>query len=104
MVGFVEAVVHLVVTGEDAGIDVTERDDHRSGQSGCVHDVSATQLTGVAQSIGKHQATFGVRINNLDRFAGHRDLHVARFLRLAGGHIFSRANDRSDLYFWLEQR
>jgi len=27
-------------------------------------------------------------VDNFDGFAGHGDLHVARLLRLAGGHVF----------------
>ena len=64
----------------------------------------AAELAGVAEAIGEHQAAFGIGVDDLNRFAGHGDLHVAWLLRLAGGHVFGGEDNRCDLHFWLKER
>ena len=91
-----EAVVHLVVVGEDAGIDVAQRDHDRAGERGGVDQMSAAELARVEETVGQNQAAFGVGVDDLDRFAGHRNLHVAGLLRFAGRHVFGGADDGRD--------
>ena len=89
-----EALPHGVVVGEDAGVDVTERDHAGAGEGGGVHQVGGAELAGVVEAVGEHQAAFGVGVDDLDGFAGHGDLHVAGLLRFAGGHVFARRKRR----------
>src|ERR1700674_3485916 len=82
-VGVREALIHLVVAGEDSGIYVAESHDYGAGQGGGIHEMSAAELAGVAEAVGEDEASFGVGVDDLDRLAGHGNLHVARLLRLA---------------------
>ena len=104
LVGVGEAVVHLVVAGEDSGIHVAERNHDGSGEGGGIDQMGAAELAGVAESVGENEAAFGIGVDDLDRLAGHGDLHVAGLLRFAGGHVFGGADDGGDLHFRLEQR
>ena len=96
--GLLEAVIELVVIGEDAGIHIPERDHDRAGQRGGIDQVRAAELARVVEAVGEHQATFGVGIDDLDGFARHGDLDIAGLLRFAGGHVFRGANDGDDFH------
>ena len=72
--------------------------------------MGCAQLTRVGQPIGQHKPAFGVGVNDFDGFSRliggkrHRGLHVAGFLRGAGGHVFRGANDGDHAHARLEQR
>ena len=98
-----EPLVHGVVVGEDTSIDVAKRHHYSTSERGGVDQVRATELAGVEQAVGQHQAAFGIGIDDLDRLAGHGNLHVAWLLRLARRHVFRGQNDGRDLQLGLEQ-
>ena len=64
--GLAEAVVHGVVVGEDAGVDVAESDDDGAGERGGVDQVGAAELARVEKAVGENQAAFGVGVDDLD--------------------------------------
>ena len=100
--GFRKFLENLFVVRKNAGIDHPQRHYARSGQRCCIDQVGATQLTCVIKTIGKDEAAFSVSIDDLDRFATHCDLHVARLLRFAAGHVFRRAYNADHLHLGLE--
>src|SRR5260221_13666406 len=103
LVGVGEAVVHLIVAGEDSGVHVAESHDYGAGQGGGVHEMSAAGVAGVTEAVGEDEASFGGGLGDLGGLGGHGDLHVARLLRLAGRHIFSGADDGGDFDFGLQE-
>src|SRR5579864_6689651 len=75
-----EAIVDAVVAGENSGIRVSESNDDRAGERSRVDQVGAAELASVAEAVGKHEAAFGVGVDDLDGFSRHRSLNITWFL------------------------
>ena len=90
------------VVGEEAGVEVAERDDAGSGEGGGVNEVSAAKGFGVVQAIGEDEAAFGVGVDDLDGLAAHGGDDVAGFEGLAVGHVLRGTDNGDDLYRGFE--
>jgi len=71
LLAWFKAVVHLIVAGEDAGVDIAKATTTAPGERGGP-TCSAAEFDVVAKSVGQHEPALGVGINDFDRLAGHR--------------------------------
>ena len=53
-----EAIENLLVVGEHAGVDHSERNHASTGQRGGIDQVSATKLARVVQPISEYETAF----------------------------------------------
>ena len=94
----------VLVVGEEAGVDLSERDDAGPGEGGGVDEVGAAEGFGVVEAVGEDEAAFGVGVDDLDGLAGHGGDDVAGLEGFAVGHVFGGADDADDFDIGLELR
>jgi hypothetical protein len=83
----------VAVVGEDACVEVAQRAFHRPRQGGEVEQVGRAEAARVGQGVGEHEASFGVRVDHLDRLAVHRCEDVAGAEGAAADGILGGADD-----------
>src|SRR5712675_395632 len=96
-------LVSVFVVGENSGIGVTKGDNTSAGQRGGVNEMSAAEGASVKQAVGQYKTAFSISIDDLNGFAGHGNLYIARLLGLAAGHIFRCADNANHFDFGFKQ-
>ena len=93
LAGGQDLVAPGLVVGEDAGVEVAERDLHRAGQRGQVEHVRGALLPRVPERVGEHEAALGVGVGDLDRLAVGGGDDVAGPVGVAARHVLGGRGD-----------
>src|SRR6266705_4593812 len=87
--GCFQLVCEDILVREQPGADVAQGDDAGSRKRSDVYDGLGLEALGVAQRIGKNEASFCIGIENLDGLARHDRADITRFGGGSFGHVLA---------------
>ncbi len=97
-----KAFGYPIVVGEEACVELAERDADGPGERGGVDEVSCAKRFRIVQAVGENKAPLGVGVDDFDSFSGHGGDDVAGFEGLAIWHIFRGTDDSEHAHGGLQ--